>query len=50
MPHHERVTPPTQDYPPDQWCLIEKHYRPEFAAQMETDDVVRFGVLPSRAR
>jgi alpha,alpha-trehalose phosphorylase len=34
--HHERLKPPTQDYPPDEWSLIEKSFRPEFAAQMET--------------
>ena len=36
MLHHERVRPPVQDYPPNEWSLIEKSYRPEFAAQMET--------------
>ncbi len=36
MLHHERLKPPANDYPPDEWCLIEKHFRPEFMAQMET--------------
>src|SRR5262249_27901775 len=36
MIHHERLKPPAQDYPPDEWSLIEKKIRPEFIAQMET--------------
>jgi alpha,alpha-trehalose phosphorylase len=36
MLHHERVKPPIQDYPPNEWELIEKSYRPQFGAQMET--------------
>jgi alpha,alpha-trehalose phosphorylase len=36
MLHHERVRPPIQDYPPNEWELIEKSYRPQFGAQMET--------------
>src|SRR5262249_37853464 len=36
MLHHERLKPPAQDYPPNEWSVIEKHFRPEFMAQMET--------------
>src|SRR5262249_47233889 len=36
MLHHERLKPPPQDYPPNEWSLIEKNLRPEFLAQMET--------------
>jgi alpha,alpha-trehalose phosphorylase len=36
MLHHERLKPPTQDYPADEWNIIEKCFRPEFLAQSET--------------
>ena len=36
MLHHERLKPPAQDYPPNEWSVIEKNLRPEFMAQMET--------------
>src|SRR5262245_4163321 len=36
MLHHERLKPPAQDYPPNEWSVIEKNLRPEFVAQMET--------------
>ncbi len=36
MLHHERLKPPAQDYPPNEWSLIEKNLRSEFIAQMET--------------
>src|SRR5215475_4514663 len=48
MLHHERVKPPTQDYPPDEWNLIETNYRPEFAAQMETVLALGNGYLGMR--
>src|SRR5215468_4971794 len=48
MLHHERVKPPTQDYPPDEWNLVEKNYRPEFAAQMETVLALGNGYLGMR--
>src|SRR6516165_1686224 len=48
MLHHERVKPPTQDYPPDEWNLVEKNYRPEFAAQMETVLSIGNGYLGMR--
>jgi alpha,alpha-trehalose phosphorylase len=48
MLHHERVKPPIQDYPPDEWSLIETSFRPEFAAQMETVLAVANGYLGMR--
>jgi alpha,alpha-trehalose phosphorylase len=48
MLHHERLKPPTKDYPPDVWSLIEKSFRPEFAAQMETVLALGNGYLGMR--
>jgi alpha,alpha-trehalose phosphorylase len=36
MIHHERLRPPSQDYPPDEWNIIEKRFHPEFLPQLET--------------
>ncbi len=36
MIHHKRLKPPAQDYPPDEWSIIEKNFHPEFLAQMES--------------
>jgi alpha,alpha-trehalose phosphorylase len=36
MLHHERLRPPSRDYPADEWNVIEKAFRPEFLAQLET--------------
>src|SRR3974390_3350413 len=36
MLHHERLRPPSRDYPADEWNVIEKGFRPEFLAQLET--------------
>ena len=36
MLHHERLRPPSHDYPADEWNVIEKAFRPEFMAQLET--------------
>src|SRR5215471_10519796 len=36
MLHHERLRPPSRDYPADEWNVIEKRVRPEFLAQLET--------------
>ena len=36
MLHHERLRPPSHDYPADEWNVIEKSFRPEFLAQSET--------------
>src|SRR5947209_6775849 len=36
MLHHERLKPPSDDYPADEWSIIEKRFHPEFLAQSET--------------
>jgi len=36
MIHHERLRPPSHDYPADEWNVIEKRFHPEFLAQSET--------------
>jgi alpha,alpha-trehalose phosphorylase len=36
MLHHERLRPPSHDYPADEWSVIEKAFHPEFLAQSET--------------
>ena len=36
MLHHERLRPPSHDYPADEWNVIEKNFHPEFLAQLET--------------
>ena len=48
MLHHEPVRPPVQDYPPDEWNLIEKSFRPEFTAQAETLLALANGYLGMR--
>ena len=35
MLHHERLRPPSRDYPADEWNVIEKAFRPDFLAQLE---------------
>src|SRR5262245_44850250 len=36
MIHHERLKPPSHDYPADEWNVVEKAFHPEFLAQSET--------------
>lgn len=36
MLHHQRLKPPREDYPEDDWNLIEKAFHPEFMAHAET--------------
>ena len=36
MLHHERLRPPSHDYPADEWNIIEKKFHPEFLPQVET--------------
>jgi len=36
MIHHERLRPPPQDYPADEWHIVERKFHPEFLAQTET--------------
>jgi alpha,alpha-trehalose phosphorylase len=48
MIHHRRVQPPARDYPPDEWNVIEKSFRPEFMAQMESVMALGNGYLGMR--
>ena len=36
MIHHERLTPPSSDYPADEWNILEKQFHPEFLLQLES--------------
>jgi alpha,alpha-trehalose phosphorylase len=48
MLHHERLRPPSHDYPADEWNVIEKAFRPEFVAQSETMLALGNGYLGMR--
>ncbi|HEY2527681.1 MAG TPA: glycosyl hydrolase family 65 protein [Xanthobacteraceae bacterium] len=48
MIHHKPLRPPSQDYPTDEWNVIEKGYHPEFLAQVETMLAVGNGYLGMR--
>jgi alpha,alpha-trehalose phosphorylase len=48
MIHHERLRPPSNDYPADEWNIIEKGFHPEFLAQSETMLAVGNGYLGMR--
>src|ERR1700692_631043 len=48
MLHHERLWPPSHDYPADEWNVIEKAFRPEFLAQSETMSALGNGYLGMR--
>jgi alpha,alpha-trehalose phosphorylase len=48
MLHHERLRPPSRDYPADEWTVIEKAFRPEFLAQVETMFALGNGYLGMR--
>src|SRR5215472_4519079 len=48
MLHHERLRPPSHDYPADEWNVIEKAFRPEFLAQVETMLALGNGYLGMR--
>ena len=48
MLHHERLRPPSHDYPADEWNVIEKAFRPEFIAQLETILALGNGYLGMR--
>ena len=48
MIHHERLRPPSHDYPADEWNIIEKGFHPEFLAQSETMLAVGNGYLGIR--
>jgi len=48
MLHHERLRPPSDDYPADEWNVIEKRFHPEFLAQLETMLALGNGYLGMR--
>jgi alpha,alpha-trehalose phosphorylase len=48
MIHHERLRPPSLDYPADEWNVIEKRFHPEFLAQLETMLALGNGYLGMR--
>jgi alpha,alpha-trehalose phosphorylase len=48
MLHHERLKPPVQDYPPNEWSLIETSFKPEFIAQTESVLALGNGYLGMR--
>jgi alpha,alpha-trehalose phosphorylase len=48
MIHHERLKPPTRDYPADEWNIMEKEFHPEFLAQLETILALGNGYLGMR--
>src|SRR6185369_12767850 len=48
MIHHERLRPPSHDYPADEWNVIEKKFNPEFLAQLETIMALGNGYLGMR--
>ena len=48
MLHHERLRPPSHNYPADEWNVIEKAFRPEFLAQLETMLALGNGYLGMR--
>jgi alpha,alpha-trehalose phosphorylase len=48
MLHHERLRPPSHDYPADEWNIIEKRFHPEFLAQSETMLALGNGYLGMR--
>src|ERR1700757_1794197 len=48
MIHHERLSPPSHDYPADEWNVIEKRFHAEFLAQLETMLALGNGYLGMR--
>jgi alpha,alpha-trehalose phosphorylase len=48
MLHHERLRPPSHDYPADVWNVIENGFHPEFLAQLETMLTLGNGYLGMR--
>jgi alpha,alpha-trehalose phosphorylase len=48
MLHHERLKPPSHDYPADEWNVVEKTFNPEFLAQLETMLALGNGYLGMR--
>ena len=48
MLHHERLKPPSRDYPADEWNIIEKAFNPDFLAQLESMLALGNGYLGMR--
>src|SRR5215475_4114369 len=48
MLHHKRLKPPAQNYPANEWNIIETKYSPEFVAQMESVMALGNGYLGMR--
>ena len=48
MLHHERLRPPSHDYPADEWNVVEKAFHPEFLAQLESMLALGNGYLGMR--
>ena len=48
MIHHERLRPPSHDYPADEWNVVEKGFHPAFMAQLETMLALGNGYLGMR--
>jgi len=48
MIHHVRLKPDHHTYPPDEWNIIEKKFKPEFLAQLETMTATGNGFLGMR--
>jgi alpha,alpha-trehalose phosphorylase len=48
MIHHERLRPPSHDFPADEWDVVEKGFHPEFMAQLETMLALGNGYLGMR--
>src|SRR5215472_8361440 len=48
MIHHVPLRPPSHDFPADEWNIIEKRFRPEFLAQLETIMALGNGYLGMR--
>jgi alpha,alpha-trehalose phosphorylase len=48
MIHHERLRPPSHDYPADEWNVVESGFHPEFMAQLETMLALGNGYLGMR--
>jgi alpha,alpha-trehalose phosphorylase len=48
MLHHERLRPPSHDYPADEWSVIENAFHPKFLAQLESMFALGNGYLGMR--
>jgi alpha,alpha-trehalose phosphorylase len=48
MIHHVPLRPPSDDFPADEWNVIEKRFHPEFLAQLETMLALGNGYLGMR--